>query len=117
MRQLVMLTLVAAFILAGATAHAQIKIPYQGKLTDVSGEPVPNGNYSVTFSLWDSLTAGNQLWSETRSVTTDNGLFSLMLGEDQPIELGDAKKTRFTVPVKHVANPVSKPVTSFNISE
>lgn len=28
------------------------------------------------------------------------------------IELGDAKKTRFTVPVKHLVTPVSKPVTS-----
>lgn len=28
------------------------------------------------------------------------------------IELGDAKKTRFTIPVKHLAKPFSKPVTS-----
>lgn len=33
------------------------------------------------------------------------------------IELGDAKKTRFTVPVKHIVTPVSKPVTSVDLSE
>jgi len=53
---------------------------YQGKLTDSSGDPV-TGIVSVTFAIYDALTGGTQLWSETHvSVTVTNGLFNAILG-------------------------------------
>lgn len=55
-------------------------ITYQGVLTDDSGTLI-NGNQSITFSLYDSATDGNQLWTENHDpVAVNNGLFQVELG-------------------------------------
>ncbi len=51
------------------------KISYQGKLLE-NGNPV-NGTKSITFTI--------STWSETKSVTVNNGLYSVTLGETTPI--------------------------------
>jgi len=61
---------------------------YQGRLTDASGVPVPNGEYSVAFKLYTQLSGGNPFWSETQRVTTRDGLFSVLLGAVTPIRTG-----------------------------
>ena len=58
---------------------------YQGRLTDASGEPVADGNYSVAFWLYTEPTGGSPFWTETQSVTTRDGLFSVLLGSATPI--------------------------------
>ncbi|MGH8004770.1 MAG: hypothetical protein ACRECJ_08610, partial [Limisphaerales bacterium] len=55
-------------------------INFQGILRDGSGNPVPNSTYSVTFRIYDAPTGGNVFWTETQSVTTTNGLFTVSLG-------------------------------------
>ena len=45
----------AGITLAGTVAS---KISYQGRLTDVGGNPL-NGNYNLLFQLWDDATAGS----------------------------------------------------------
>ena len=74
---------------AKAFGAESITIPqmlsYQGKLTDTSGVPVPNGDYSVAFKLYTVPTGGSPFWSETQSVTTKSGLFSVLLGSVTPI--------------------------------
>jgi len=61
-------------------------ISYQGKATDVSGNPVPDGDYQVRFFIYDHPTAGNSLWGEMSfTVHTTNGLFSYLLGSHSPI--------------------------------
>jgi hypothetical protein len=52
---------------------------YQGYLTDSAGNPI-NGTVSMTFSIWTALSGGSQLWSETQSVTVQDGLFNVILG-------------------------------------
>jgi hypothetical protein len=55
------LILMAAFTLfLPAVAHAQIN--YQGRLTDASGAPLPDGQYRIEFTLWDSITGGTPIW-------------------------------------------------------
>ena len=83
--------LLAGFILAGivgiASAIPQL-INYQGFLTDDGGNPVADGNYSLTFRIWDAETGPNQLWSEDRpTVSVTNGLFNIILGSMSPLEL------------------------------
>ena len=59
-------------------------INYQGKVTDDQGNPL-NGNYDMIFSIYDALTGGNQLWSETQpEVSVENGIFSVLLGSTTP---------------------------------
>ncbi len=59
-------------------------INYQGFLTTNAGVPV-NGNQVLTFRLYDALTAGNLLWSDTQlAVPVTNGVFNTVLGQASP---------------------------------
>ncbi len=55
-------------------------VAYQGFLTDVKGNPVPNGARTVTFRLYSGATGGSALWQETQTITTDRGVFNALLG-------------------------------------
>lgn len=50
-------------------------IPIQGRLTNSSGLPL-HGTYDLTFRLYDSLTGGSPLCSDTNFVSVDQGLFN-----------------------------------------
>ena len=63
-----------------STANAQgTAFSYQGRLTD-NGAP-PNGNYDLRFTIYDALTAGNQVGTPltNRPVALSNGLFTVAL--------------------------------------
>ncbi len=62
-------------------------ISYQGVLTDTDGAIVPDGDYSIVFTLYDALTGGTNLWTETQTVTVSGGLFNVILGSVNPINL------------------------------
>ena len=56
-------------------------INYQGILTNNNGTIVTDGNYSLSFSIFEDTSGGSQLWSETHSnVEITQGLFNVMLG-------------------------------------
>jgi len=74
-----------------ALADAPNLLNYQGRLTDLSGNP-KNGTFSMQFAVYDSESGGNQLpsgspWSETQSVTVTNGVFNLLLGNVTPLSV------------------------------
>ena len=61
------------------------QINYQGKLTASTTAPVEDGGKCMRFKIYNALSDGTELWSETWDnntslVTTTNGLFSVMLG-------------------------------------
>jgi hypothetical protein len=66
-------------------AHAQVSaIPnslnFQGRLATSSGNPVPDGTYSVRFSLWDAAQNGTEKWNKTvANVAVKNGVFAVTL--------------------------------------
>jgi len=64
------------------SSYAQIPhlINYQGKLTDTSGNPVPDGAYSITFRIYDATEGGNLLWEETQNILIQRGIFACLLG-------------------------------------
>ena len=53
---------------------------YQGFLTDASGVPMPDGNYNLTFRIYDVSTAGTALWTEAQLVLVESGVFNAILG-------------------------------------
>ena len=56
-------------------------INFQARLYNSSGNKVTDGNYSIAFTLYDAISNGNTLWSETQaSVSVKNGYFSVPLG-------------------------------------
>lgn len=63
------------------------KMSYQGVLTDNNGNP-QNGTFTMTFGLYTTPTGGSPLWSETQNtVQVNNGIFNVLLGSVNPINL------------------------------
>ncbi len=60
---------------AQVSGDVQSYFPVQGRLTDASGKPL-DGNFSITFRLYDVYTGGTALCSDTNTVKVANGLFS-----------------------------------------
>lgn len=84
----VLLSLAALFTfgtVAIAPIAAQItavpnSMNFQGRLATPNGNPVPNGTYSIRFSLWDTLTGGTEKWNKiVANVNVKNGTFAVTL--------------------------------------
>ena len=68
-----------------ATAIIERTLTYQGILKDISGNPVPDASYNVTFRLYDLAVGGSALWnSGVLSIATSDGYFTKEFG---PISL------------------------------
>jgi hypothetical protein len=64
-------------------------INYQGRLTDQTGAPLPSGQYTIQFRIWDSpgsfgnsaTQAPDLIWNQQQNVTIQsNGVFNVILG-------------------------------------
>ena len=77
------------FLTISTFAEVPKVISYQGRLTDAGGNPVPDGNYNLTFQIveFDPLPIGSSpLWSSgEQTVTVSNGLFVYYLGSNVPL--------------------------------
>jgi hypothetical protein len=83
----------AVFLVLALTSLAAAEVPqtinYQGRLTDSAGVPIDTV-VSMTFTIYDSLVGGNQLWTEAHdSVNVARGLFAVVLGSITPLETSD----------------------------
>ncbi len=83
-------------IVTCTTVLSQIpyKLSYQGILTDTLGYSLADGEWGITFRLYDSHAGGNQLWTESKQIQTNRGLFSTILGDVNSLE----GATRFDKP-------------------
>lgn len=76
-------------ILLVVSLNAQAEVPsqmnYQFRLTDSVGENVPDGNYSVTFVIFNDSIGGDTIWAEGRLVSAKDGIVNVVLGEIVPI--------------------------------
>jgi hypothetical protein len=81
-----------AVLLTAQPALAQEAISFQGRLTTPDGAPVADGSHSVRFQLFDQATEGSALWEESHTVTTEDGVFSTLLGTETSLDL-DAFET------------------------
>ncbi|HZS40327.1 MAG TPA: hypothetical protein VFF06_26025 [Polyangia bacterium] len=70
----------AAIALCSSTGWAGPRLlAFQGRLVDATGSP-RTGNFSITFSFYDSLTNGNVCFSETQTLPVSSGLFAASIG-------------------------------------
>ena len=61
-------------------------ISTQGVLRDSDGHSVEDGDYSMTFSIYDTEAGGTLLWGPTtKTVMVENGIYHVILGETTPI--------------------------------
>ena len=81
------LSLIMMLTAFAAVSHAATPttINYQGRLATPSGTPVPDGSYSVVFTIYDASVGGNVLWTESQSVKTSKGQFAVQLGSSTPV--------------------------------
>jgi len=61
-------------------ADVPTTIGYQGQLTDGSGNPVPDGSYTMRFRIYDDANNGTDLWTEYQDVAVTDGQFDVLLG-------------------------------------
>ena len=102
---MVLITLIAgvtfllpvSFIVPTQIAHAAInpEINYQAKLEDSAGSAVADTSYSVVFRLYTVASGGTHIWTETNSVDTVDGLFSVMLGNTSSLSGVDFNQTLY----------------------
>ncbi len=73
--------LLAMAVLPLIAAADSSTVTYQGTLRQPTHIPIGDGDYAMTFSLWDAATAGNSLWTENHAaIPVREGMFSVQLG-------------------------------------
>jgi len=79
MKRLLFVLFVFIFLVSVSQSEIPRVINYQGMLLGSNEQPVPEGHYKITFSLYDE--PGNLLWSETHNnVFIAGGMFQVALG-------------------------------------
>ncbi len=79
------LALALAFSAVYATPPRTLSM--QGVMRDSGGNVVPDGPYSVVFSIYTQDTAGSPVWQSARTIETQDGIYDVVLGEATPIDL------------------------------
>jgi len=75
----------AMMLLAGAAGADASSLLYQGLLMDSSGAAVSDGAYPMEFSIWDAVTGGTMLWTESNgAVALSEGAYLVLLGGSTP---------------------------------
>jgi hypothetical protein len=81
---LLMIVLLTTCGIATAQAFSHV-LSFQGRLADPdTGKPLPDGQYEVTFTIYDADVEGNALWQETQPVGQVGGVFSAYPGSVTP---------------------------------
>ncbi|MFZ5981564.1 MAG: hypothetical protein ACOYVF_13130 [Candidatus Zixiibacteriota bacterium] len=70
---------------ARLAAQAPQTMVYQGRMTDIAGNPIADSN-TVVFSIYADSVEGFPLWTEVLTVVPDNaGVFTIELGTKSPL--------------------------------
>ncbi len=78
------LTMLSLFILTGAGFTQTIG--FQSYILD-DDEPLADGQYNITFRLYNQAEEGETIWEETQEVTVSSGVFHVELGSVDPISI------------------------------
>lgn len=87
MRATILCILIALAMFQASAAAIPETMSYQGVLRDAAGDPVADGDYLITFALYDTPTGGSVLWSESQTLPVAGGLFNATLGSVTAIGL------------------------------
>jgi hypothetical protein len=80
MKKLILNIMTVLLLTTTAFADSPKTLNYQGRLMNTAGQPVIDGQYSVTFRLYTAASGGTQVWEEAQSVMANNGYFNTTLG-------------------------------------
>jgi hypothetical protein len=82
----VMLLAVLALVTT-AVAQPPETVNFQGTLKTSGGMAVPDGNYNLTFRIYNQSVGGSPLWTEVQNVAVSGSLFNVILGLANPLSL------------------------------
>lgn len=86
---------------------SNLRILYQGQLTDSEGNSIGDGRYNIRFVIYDEETQGNILWQEEytfyNALSVNDGQFKVILGRENPLEL-DLKHAPFWLGITRGGN-------------
>jgi hypothetical protein len=91
-------------------------IGYSGFLTNSAGSAaIANGSHSIVFSIYNAASGGTLLWTDTFSVTTLNGEFSVELGSHPaaPLNVNFSADTNYWLGVNVDSNGEMVPRKAF----
>lgn len=82
-RILMWLSVCVLVVGAAAVAEAGVerRLSYQGELRDLDGNLVADGEYNITFTIYDSSVAGQVLYWENQMVIVTGGRFTAQIGD------------------------------------
>jgi hypothetical protein len=86
---LALLFMMSVIVSAQTLPSVPNTISFQGRITDIEFT-IPDGDYEMTFLIYDSAAGNNLLWQETQpGVAVTNGIFQTALGAGgSPVEFG-----------------------------
>ncbi len=61
--------------------NGNAEISFQGKVVNTDGTNVADASYTFVFKLYTVSSAGSAIWTETKSVSTTDGVFQTNLGD------------------------------------
>ena len=95
------------FLMLVVAAQAQIPrtLSYQGVLTDSLGNPQPDGTYTFTFRLYESISGGSAIWSEQKTLQVSRGLFHTVLGDQVVISPSVAFDRPYWLSIQLASSP------------
>lgn len=82
MKRVIFFFLFVCFVFTAAGWSQTATLNFQGVLRLPSGEAVLDGNYSVTFKIYNAHSGGDLIWEETQTVYVQSGIFSADLGSE-----------------------------------
>ncbi len=82
MRLKMMLLVLAVLSVATSAWAVPAQLAHQGRLLDVEGVPL-EGHHTLTFALYDALTGGAVVWTESIDINMVGGFYSVVLGADE----------------------------------
>jgi hypothetical protein len=96
-----------ALALSGAVPLPAADVPngfnYQGRLLDASGAPLSDGNYNVTFRIYNSASGSAMVWGpQTIQVPLVDGLFNAVLGPTDSSPNSRPILEAFDAPERHL---------------
>ncbi|UCC45438.1 MAG: tail fiber domain-containing protein [Candidatus Zixiibacteriota bacterium] len=118
MQRVGILFVALAVVLFASAAVADVPqtINYQGRLTDPSGDPVPDGEYELSFRIYNVAEGGLPVWGpeSPKPITVTDGLFTWPLGWLLSFPAGFFDDTSRWLGITVESDPEIEPRTQLN---
>lgn len=89
MKRLFYTLFLCSFALSAKLIAQGATLSVQGVIKNSDGSAVDNGKYDLTFKLYDVISGGTEIWTETQSqLTVTGGIYSALLGSVVPLNVG-----------------------------